>query len=172
METKSLILGRRSIRRFLPEPLSRELIVELVELARFAPSWANTRTARWYCISDPERKERLAEKCFANNQGIVRSAPHVMALSAVQGRSGIGSVTHTPREWLMFDAGIAAQTFCLAAWDRGVGTVMLGGFFPEAAEVIGLPGGETLVALIPMGRPAESPVAPRRKEVSEILQFL
>ena len=51
------------------------------------------------------------------------------------GRSGYerdGSFS-TPKEagFEMFDAGIAAQTFCLAAWERGVGTVITGYFDEE-----------------------------------------
>lgn len=71
----------------------------------------------------------------------------------------------------MFDTGIATQSLCLAAHEAGLGTVILGLYDDNAAEVIGVPEGQELIALVPVGYPAETPVAPRRKEVSEILSY-
>ena len=71
----------------------------------------------------------------------------------------------------MFDTGIASEAFCLAAYEAGLGTVILGLYDDNAPEVIGVPEGQELIALIPMGYPAESPEAPRRKEVSELLSY-
>ena len=41
----------------------------------------------------------------------------------------------------------------------------------EAAKVLDLPEGRELVALIPIGYPAESPAAPKRKTVEDLLTF-
>ena len=71
----------------------------------------------------------------------------------------------------MFDTGIAAQSFCLAAYEAGLGTVILGLYDENAPEVIGVPEGQELIALIPVGYPAEEPVAPRRKELSDLLSY-
>ena len=72
----------------------------------------------------------------------------------------------------MFDAGIAGEAFCLAAYEQGLGTVIMGLFDEaEAAKVLDLPEGRELVALIPIGYPAESPAAPKRKTVEDLLTF-
>lgn len=39
MTAKDCILGRRSIRRFKPDPVSHELLEQIVETASYAPSW-------------------------------------------------------------------------------------------------------------------------------------
>ena len=72
----------------------------------------------------------------------------------------------------MFDAGIAAEAFCLAAYEQGLGTVIMGIFDEEkASSYLELSEDRELAALIPIGYPAESPVAPRRKPVEELLSY-
>ena len=171
MVTSKCILERRSIRAFRPDKLPQRTLEELIGLARFSPSWANSKTARYTCISDDARREQ-AVKCCQYNAKIVRSAPPLIVLSAVTDRSGAGSPVHTSWEWTMFDAGLAAQTLCLAAWDMGIGSIILGAFDPAIAQVAELPEGERVAALIALGWPDETPAAPRRKEVADILRIL
>ena len=72
----------------------------------------------------------------------------------------------------MFDAGVASEAFCLAAYEQGLGTVILGLFdHKEACELLEIPEDRDLVALIPIGYPAEAPVAPRRKSVDDLLSY-
>lgn len=60
MELEKAILGRRSIRAFLPNPVPREKIRNIVELARWAPSWGNTQP--WeIVVVDGEKTSRLAD---------------------------------------------------------------------------------------------------------------
>jgi len=76
-------------------------------------------------------------------------------------------------KWEIFDSGIACQTFCLAAHDMGIGTCIFGVIDEDVvAEIAELPYGEEVAALIVYGYSAVEPVAPSRKEVSEILRFL
>ena len=72
----------------------------------------------------------------------------------------------------MYDAGVASQTFCLAAYEQGLGTVILGLFDQASIEtMLQLPEDRELVALIPVGYPDEAPAAPRRKPVEDLLSF-
>ena len=176
MDTLSRILDRRSVRKFKPEKLSHEVIEQIVEHAKFAPSWANTKTARFICVESEETKRRIAELTDSNRE-IIEKAPDLFIITAVRGRSGQerdGTLyNHTSDEWTMFDCGLAAQTLCLAAAELGVGTVIMGGYRqPEISELLNLPEDQMLVALIPAGKPDETPVAPRRKALDEILQII
>ena len=86
-----------------------------------------------------------------------------------------GSYT-TPKEdrWEMFDAGIAAQTFCLAAHEKGLGTVIMGIFDEnKVGQVVEIPEGQTLAAIIPIGFPADGEVAcPPRKAAEDLISFV
>jgi nitroreductase len=72
----------------------------------------------------------------------------------------------------MYDAGVASQTFCLSAYDKGIGSVILGIFdFAKVAELLEVPEDRDVIALIPIGYPDEAPVAPRRKAVEDLLSY-
>jgi nitroreductase len=101
----------------------------------------------------------------------------LVVVAYVQKRSGYerdGSYTTSKEsEWEMFDAGVATQTFCLAAHEKGLGTCIMGIFDDAAvAEAINLPEGQKVGALVALGYPAEEPAAPARKEAEQLVQFL
>ena len=176
MELVKCIKERRSVRKFDTKEVSKELIDSVIDTARFAPSWKNTQVTR-YTVLTGEAKDKLAActNIWAKNGDIMRGAPMVVALSIVDKRSGYekdgtASMPHGDG-WQMFDAGIAAQTFCLAAFDAGLSTVIMGLYDDNASEVIGIPEGQILTALIAVGFPAESPEAPRRKELSDLVTY-
>lgn len=178
MTAKECIKGRRSIRQFMDKPVSHDLLEQIVETASYAPSWKHTQIARYIAV-EGELKDKIASECttaYAKNGEIINSAPMVIAVTFIKNRSGFerdGSFS-TPKEggWQMFDTGIATEAFCLAAYEQGLGTVILGIFDEaKAASYLEIPEDRELVALIPIGYPAEEPVAPRRKTVEELLSY-
>lgn len=62
MELNEAIHGRRSIRAFLPDPVPRETITRLVDLARWAPSWGNTQP--WEIVVADGEKARELTRLF------------------------------------------------------------------------------------------------------------
>lgn len=178
MDAKECIKGRRSIRKFKETPVDHNLLQEIIETASYAPSWKHSQIARYIAV-EGELKDKIAKECtemYPPNGTIIANAPVLIALTFIKGRSGYerdGSFT-TPKgaSWQMFDAGIAAQTFCLAAHDKGLGTVIMGIFDEaKAASYLELPENQELAALIPVGFADEEPVAPRRKPVEDLLTY-
>lgn len=179
MTAQECIKGRRSIRQFKEDKIDHALLSEIIEAASYAPSWKNTQITRYIAI-EGELKDRIAAEGttpFPNNGKIIQNAPMLIAVTVVKNRCGYerdGSFT-TPRKdtWQMFDAGIASQTFCLAAYEKGIGSVILGIFDQEKIEsILQIPETQELVALIPVGYAAEEPTAPRRKPVDDLLSFI
>lgn len=178
MTVNECIKGRRSIRKFKAEAIDHELLAEIVETASFAPSWKNTQITRYIAI-EGELKDKIAKEgtaVFPNNGNIIANAPVLIAVTVIKNRCGYerdGSFTTTRGDtWQMYDAGIASQTFCLAAYDRGVGSVILGIFDRDKIEsLLELPEDRELVALIPIGYPDEEPAAPKRKTADDLLSF-
>lgn len=178
MTAKECILGRRSIRKFKADPVSHELLAQIVETASYAPSWKHTQITRYIAI-EGELKEKIAKEgtsLYPGNGTIISNAPVLVAVTVIKNRSGYerdGSFS-TPRGdgWQMYDAGVASQTFCLAAYEQGLGTVILGLFDQAPIEaMLQLPEDRELVALIPVGYPDETPNAPRRKPVEDLLSY-
>lgn len=179
MTAKECIKGRRSIRKFKKQPVSPELIQELVETASYSPSWKHSQITRYVAVEGAV-KEQIADSCaqmYANNGTIIKNAPVLMVVTYIKGRSGYerdGSFTTSKGDhWQMFDAGIASQSFCLAAYEQGLGTVVLGIFDEQSvAAALHLPEDREVAALIAMGYPDEAPVAPKRKPVEDLLSFI
>ena len=114
---------------------------------------------------------------FVFNQKTASNAPALVVLTMRTERSGYerdGSFsTSQGTHWQSFDAGIAAQTFCLAAHAQGLGTVILGIYEEEKVRVvIDIPEGEVVAALIAIGYPAEEPVCPKRKDTDTLLRMV
>ena len=111
---------------------------------------------------------------FPLNQKTVSRAKQLMVITKKDGICGYekngGFSTSKKDGWEMFDAGIATQTFCLAAHAKGVGTVILGVFDDaKVGEIVGIPEGQTVAAVVAMGYPAFAPDMPPRKSVDDLL---
>lgn len=181
MDSIEMLKGRRSIRKYKNKTVPRETLMEIVEIARFAPSWANFQVARYNFISDKKIIAKIAEKGvngFVYNQNTLRTTKNLLVLSFVKGKSGKLNLekdeyaTTKSNEWEMFDSGIASQTFCLAAHEKGIGTCIFGVFDPKAvAEIIGLPSDETVATVITLGYPDEIISGSPRKSPEEIARF-
>lgn len=181
MEAIQMLKERRSVRRYKQEKVDRELMKEIIDISRFAPSWCNYQIARYTVIDDIEVIKRISEEGandFIYNINTLKNTKGVVVLSFVQGKSGKikGVDTSTLLEanvWEAFDAGIACQTFCLAAYAKGIGTCIMGVFNEKKiAEIINLPENETVAALITYGYIDEEPKTAPRKDVNDIMRFI
>ncbi len=181
MDAQDCILTRRSVRTFTNQPVSHALLEQVISLAAYAPSWKNTQISRYIAIEDPAVQQAIIDRfCLSgsNNPNIIASAPLLIAQTFVKGRCGFerdGSYTTDRGEgWQYYDCGIAAQTFCLAAHDLGLGTVIMGVFDRKGLEsYLQLPEEQELMALIAVGYPDPQLTlsAPKRKEVNELLSW-
>jgi len=179
MQAIDCIKTRRSVRAFKEDKIPHELLCEVIEAAAFAPSWKNTQTTRYIVIEDRALIEEIANNCvmgFEYNSKNMKGAPALVLLTTVKNRSGYerdgSESTSKGSHWQSFDAGIAAQTFCLAAHEKGLGTVIMGIFDEQKViEAAGVPEGQAVSALIPIGYPAVSPTAPARKTAEELVSF-
>lgn len=176
MTANECIRNRRSIRKFTQQAVPHELLSQIVETASYAPSWKNTQITRYIAVEGA--KKALLAKCsdWSGNTAIMESAPVVIAVTLIKGRCGYerdGSFS-TPKgdHWQMYDAGIASEAFCLAAFEQGLGSVIMGLFDEKKASLLlEIPQDRELAALIALGYPAESPAAPARKSITELLSF-
>lgn len=172
----SIIKGRRSIRRFQDKEVPQEIIERLLDSIRWSPSWANTQCWEIVIVKDPATKEKLKETIGSTNpssKGFME-APLIFAICGKVKSSGYykGQTTTKFGDWLLFDLGIATQSLCLAAFDAGLGTVIIGMLdHDKAKEVLGVEEEYEVVALIPVGYPAKESAAPKRREIGEFTHY-
>lgn len=180
METIKCIETRRSVRKFTEQIVNKEILNKIIETTKYAPSWKNTQTARYIAICNNELKQKISNECVLGHQGnknIILSAPVLIVQTTVNYRSGYeydGSFTTSKgTHWQSYDAGISAQTFCLTAHEYGLSTVIMGIFDEnKVADVLSLDDSLSVSSLIALGYPADNPVAPKRKDVTDILTII
>ena len=171
------IKSRRSVRKFLEKSVSVEDVENIINIATYAPSWKNSQTTRYVLVNDSELKTRLAKECmmgFEYNINNALGAPALVVITTVNKRSGYerdGSFsTAKGTHWQSFDAGIATQTFCLAAHEMGFATVIMGIFEEQkVVDLLDIEEGRSVSAIVAIGYADENPQAPKRKTVEELL---
>jgi nitroreductase len=174
MDLMEAVRGRRSIRKYKPDPVPEEVFRTLMEAVRWAPSWANTQCWEVIAIKDPRVKSELTTALPKGNPALpsMTDAPLILVLCGKKGTSGFykGQAVTAKGDWLMFDTGIAMQNLCLAAYSLGLGTVVVGMFdHKKAEEILGVPGDVEVVAMTPLGYPANEGSTPKRRDISEFV---
>jgi len=137
------ILGHRSVRAYLPDPLPPGTLETLIAAASSASTSSNLQTWSVVAVEDPARRDRLSR--LAANQAFIRQAPLFLVWIADLSRlERLGSAHGQPLEGLAFlelfmvalvDAALAAQNAVVAAESLGLGTVYVGAIRNKPAEV-------------------------------------
>lgn len=154
----------RSVRRYLPDPVSDEVLSLLVSAAQSAPTSSNLQVWSVIAVRDPERKARLAE--LAGDQEHIRQAPALLVwtadLARVRGLAAERAVPLDGADYLessyvaFLDAALAAQNAVVAAESLGLGTVYIGAIRNRPEQVaaeLGLPHGVFAVVGLVVGTP-------------------
>lgn len=96
LELDDLIRGRRSVRRFRPDPVPREVIERILEAGRWAPSPHGSQPWRFVILTRPEVKQRLADamgSTWEENLAMDGQAPEVIEARLAASRRRL---TETP----------------------------------------------------------------------------
>jgi nitroreductase len=172
MELLRVIKERRSIRKYKKDPVPHEVLLNILEAARCAPSWANTQVSRIIVVKDEKIKAEPYETLPPINPAreSIMLAPCVICLFAKKGISGFhkGAPGTDKGDWFMFDSGIAMEHIVLAAWSLGLGTVHIGMFdAKKVQEILMVPEGHSVVAMTPLGYFEEAPRHTPRRPLTE-----
>ncbi|HEX2965674.1 MAG TPA: nitroreductase family protein [Syntrophorhabdaceae bacterium] len=173
MDFIKVIQERRSIRKYKNTPIPDEILREILEAARYSPSWANTQVWRLIVVKDNGLKVRLQSTLLPTNpaRNAIVESPVLICVAAKRGLSGFkkGEPATDKGDWFMFDCGIAMEHVVLAACNFGLGTVHVGLFdAPAVNEILEIPEGYSIVEMSPLGYFDEIPKQTPRKPLSEI----
>jgi nitroreductase len=163
----SLMKSRRSIRQYQDREVPDNVIEQILEAGRWAPSASNRQPWHFIVIRQPEIQQAVSEHAayFFIRWAHVEDAPVIIALC---GNAG----TPIYRQFLHEDIGIAGTQMMLQAAALGLGTCWIGGLDREAiGDVLKLPDGVELVGLLTLGYPDESPDPPARKPLAKITHY-
>lgn len=170
MTLEDIITTRRSVRKFTDEPISKEEILKLLDMARWAPyaspCW------RFVVVEEQERKEQLAK---AARQDWIAAAPVVIVVGAdTQEFNESKAWRWDSYKWrglfYIQDTAAAIQNLMLTAVDMGLGTCWIGSFNEgDVAKIVGFPASVRTVAMLPVGHPAKPQKKDKRGPLEEVV---
>jgi len=160
-------MSRRSIRRYEPDPVPDEMVEQLLEAGRWAPSASNRQPWHFIVIRDEDIRREVAERAAYHFIGWrhVADAPLLIALCGEAGNP-------VYRRFMHEDVGLAGCQIMLQAHALGLGTCWTGGIDPTAlADILRVPDNIEIVGLLSIGFPAEAPGPRRRKPLTEVAHY-
>jgi nitroreductase len=168
VDVETAIRTRRTHKAFGPEPLAREEILELLELARWAPN--HNLTAPWrFRILGPQTLARLKDAAGPEGAAKLERAPTLIVVSCALGADPI------QREEDLHATAVASYIVLLSAHARGLaGYWRTPGLLRSTGgrQAVGLPDGERFVGLLHLGRPRQEKEPPERPPVEQATVFL
>lgn len=174
---QQIIEKRRSIRRWLPNPVEREKLIACLEAARLAPSAENAQTWRFLVVDDADLKTRYAKEAFSGIYGYCRFAAEAPVLVLILAKldfvaNRLGKQLQGVAYFLL-DIGIAGEHLVLQAEELGLGTCWIGWFnIRKTRKFFKIPRSYKIVAMVAMGYYEKRPPRERvRKPLDEIAWF-
>ncbi len=195
MEVGKVILERRSVRFFEQDPISKEVIDELLKAAINAPNANNAQQWYFVVVKSVEKREKLRELLIdaylnyltdaredidektmekvrnAISSGLYQAPLYIAFYSDMRNKILRKSYEEFEERMIVQSISAAIENVLLRAWDLGLGSVWLGVALlkeEEINELLEIPKGLKLEAIVALGRPARVGKKRPRKPISEV----
>jgi nitroreductase len=154
------IKKRRTIRKFVQKDVPEEILVRCVDAARLSPSGANRQPLKYIIVNDQELlKEVFNTLSWAGYLPDYEPSEEEMPRAYV-----VILLDKNIRENPSHDAGIAAMSVSMVAYDKGLGSCIMGAVNREKLrEILNVPNGLDIVLVVALGYPAENPMVDKMK---------
>ena len=161
MDTIEVMKTRRSVRKYLKKVIPNEVIMDIMDCARLAPSGHNIQPLRFVVVTDQSIKEKLTE--ITKYGKFIKDAYAIIAVFCDKNF-----------DFMVEDASAATENIILAAWHYGIGSCWIGSnkriHSQETQELLKCPDSHELVTMVTIGYPDEQPVR-KKKSLEEVLSF-
>lgn len=166
MDFNDVLVTRRSIRAYRPDPIEDDKLQSVLEAGLRAPTACNYQPFRVIVASAAGREAELRR---IYDKAWFVSAPLVLVVCSVPGEAWS---RRDGKNYADVDATIAMDHMILAAASQGLGTCWIANFDPVAArEVLKLESEWEPLAMTPLGYPAEAPAArPRKAAIDRVVR--
>jgi nitroreductase len=179
MEFAEAVRRRRMVRNFTADPVDRQVVDRILDLARRAPSAGYTQGFAFLVLEGPEQVGRFWEATFppAEREGFrwpgLFTAP-VIVLPCSSKQAYLDRYAEPDKGWTDrdearwpvpywdVDCAFATMTLLLGAVDAGLGALFFGifGGLPELRAAFGIPEAFTPIGAVALGHPAPDEPSP------------
>lgn len=157
MSVYDVIITRRSIRQFKPLPITEDILKDLVNTARLAPSAANRQPLEFVVVNGKETCQKIFPHlnwaAYIKPTGNPKPGQEPVAYIIVLANT---EIRETGYEW---DSGAAIENMILAAWEQGIGSCWIISVDKEKVKsLLSIPDQYKLDSVLALGYPAENPI--------------
>ncbi len=164
MDILNLLKSRRSVRLYQDKPVPQELLLQILEAGRWAPTGANLQPWHFIVVTDPETRKRIGEvaRFFFIKSSHVGKAPVVLVLGFDTRKGKYGR----------YDVTLAGGNMLTMTTHLGLGTCWIGAFDePKVKEILEIPENIEVIGLITLGYPGEDAEVPPKVELEKIVHW-
>jgi nitroreductase len=153
MDAYDITLARRSVRKYQPTAVARELLTKVVDAARLAPTARNEQPWDFVIVTDAAKRRQLAQLASHNGPFIADAPACIVVLCR-------------PTPYYLEDGSAATTQMMIAARALGLGTCWIAGdkkpYAEPIVDAVGAPPTHKLVSLVAIGYAADIPAPPKR----------
>ncbi|MFH1311769.1 MAG: nitroreductase family protein [Candidatus Eisenbacteria bacterium] len=161
MDAIDALKGRRSIRSYEDKPVPREMLEEIIDTARLAPTANNLQPWEFIVVTEHDMRAKVAD-LTDYGKFIAQSGACVVVFAKDVKR-------------YIEDGSAATENILVAAHALGLGACWVAGYKKVYAEpvreLLGVPAGYKLVALVAVGYPAEKAEPHGKRPLTEVLHW-
>jgi nitroreductase len=166
MDFSTLIKKRYSVRGYRSEPVEKEMLEQVLDAARLAPTASNRQPFR-IIVAQTERRREEIRRMYDRDWFV--EAPTVICVCGVKSEAWI---SRGGMNYVYVDVAIVMDHIILAATDLGLGTCWVGAFEKDVArEVFRLPDDLEPVVMTPLGYAADQPEPKERRSIEELVRY-
>lgn len=165
MDGIKLLRSRRSIRKYINKPINEEIIIDIIDCARLAPTARNEQPWIFVVIKNQELKNKISE--ITDHGKFLKEA-----------YCGIAVFCKNTKYYLE-DGCAATENILLASWYYGIGSCWIAAdkkpYAEEIRKVLNLPQEYKLVSIVALGYPQEDELKKvqmvKKKSLEEVMIF-
>ena len=157
------IKTRRSVRGFTDENVAEEMVEEILEAGRWAPSGLNNQAWRFIIVRDPDTKVAVSK--LTEYGPTIKNAPLLLVVFLDKDH-----MYHYIKD--VQSIGACIQNMLLAIHSLGLGAVWLGEILKNKEmvnKILDAPDSYELMAVVALGRPVSKTRVSERKAISELV---
>jgi len=167
MDVMQAIFDRRSVRKFLDKPVEEEKVLKILDAGRWAPSAGNLQDWQFIVVRDAGTRLQLSEAAFG--QYWISSAQVLIVLCSKPNRLRRIFGDTGENIYSILDCALSAENMLLTAFSEGLGSCVVAAFDKDAVKrILKVPDEVKVIAMIPVGYPAEKPNPPHRMPLESV----